>query len=101
MYTAEGAMEETADPQGSYVHRHGLYLESYDEAVLQNAIDEMIERGDQVLELRTAPHQGEQLREELLQDDRIFTLLLRSGIVVNELCCAQQPALGSIEFYYE
>ena len=101
MYTAEGAMEETADLQGSYVHRHGLYLESYDETVLQNAIDEMIERGDQVLELRTAPHQGEQLREELLQDDRIFTLLLRSGIAVNELGCAQQPALGSIEFYYE
>ena len=101
MYTAEGAMEETADPQGSYVHRHGLYLESYDETVLQNAIDEMIERGDQVLELRTAPHQGERLREELLQDDRIFTLLLRSGVVVNELGCAQQPALGSIEFYYE
>ena len=43
----------------------------------------------------------ERLREELLQDDRIFTLLLRSGIVVNELGCAQQSALGSIEFYYE
>lgn len=101
MYTADGAVEETADPQGSYMQNHGLYLETYDETVLQNAIDEMRARGDQVLELRTAPRQGEQLREELLQGNRIFDLLQRNGYTVSELGCAQQPDLGSIEFYFE
>ena len=42
----------------------------------------------------------QQLKEELLSDNRIFELLRKNEIAVEQLGCAQLDELGSIEFYY-
>ena len=61
---------------------------------------EMQKNGEKVLELRTEPFATQQLKEELLSDNRIFELLRKNEIAVEQLGCAQLDELGSIEFYY-
>ena len=100
LYETTFSLPQTADPSQSYFRRHHFYLTGYEEAILQEAIDAMKERGDHVLELRSDPGQSEALREALVADDRIFRLLARNGIDVDTLGCAQMEALGSLELYY-
>ncbi len=101
LYTASIELPSTRDPSQSYFHSHHYYLEGYEEAVLQEAIAAMKERGDQVLELRTSPDQTQALQDALLWENRIFYLLAQNGIWVESLGCARIDELGSIEFYYE
>lgn len=99
LYESEMSLPETKQPRQSYFYREGLYLSGYDEEVLLRAVERMKERGDAVLELRCAPEQLAEVKEELLRDDRIFTFLRGQGIRVRQLGCVEQPQLGSLEFY--
>lgn len=101
MYAPTDLVPQTKDPTQSYFQSRHLYLESYDEQVLQLAIDEMKRQGDGVLELRTEAYGSERLKAELLKDNRIFQLLAQNGIYVDTLGYAAIEALGSLEFYYE
>ena len=100
LYQSSVPLMETKDPSQSYFRKNDLYLRHYDEDTVQNAIDRMKKNGEKVLELRTEPFATQQLKEELLSDNRIFELLRKNEIAVEQLGCAQLDELGSIEFYY-
>lgn len=101
IYAPSIEVPSTKAPEKNYFQKHHLYLEKYDEEVLQCSIKRMKEQGDGVIELRTKPDEVNALKAQLLENNRIFHLLAQQGIYADTLGYAQFDALGSLEFYLD
>lgn len=99
VYAPTQDLPQTKDPTQSYFQKHHLYLEEYDEQVLEEAIRQMNERKDGVLELRTKTNETEALKQSILKEDRIFHLFAQNGIPADTLGYVSFDALGMLEFY--